>query len=77
MRVADYGDVLPVSETKAAKLRVLVVEDTDANRKLLVGLLSRLGYTANGVEHGKACVDLFTEWRQASKAGEPFDLVLM
>jgi len=61
----------------ATPLRVLVVEDTDANRKLLVALLSKLGYSATGVEHGKLCVDLFVDWRQQSRTGEPFDLVLM
>ena len=59
------------------KHRVLVVEDADANLKLLVGLLKRLGYDADGATDGQLCVDLFEQWHRASKPGQPFDLVLM
>ena len=39
--------------------RVLVVEDSLPNRKLLVSLLGRLKCVAQGVEDGQQCVDLF------------------
>jgi len=39
--------------------RVLVVEDSLPNRKLLVSLLGRLKCIAHGVEDGQQCVDLF------------------
>lgn len=66
-----------IAEAAACRKRILVVEDTDVNRRLLVGLLVRLGYDAVGVEHGQMCVDLFQEWRNEAKSGEAFDMVLM
>jgi len=44
--------------------RVLVVEDSLPNRKLLLALLTRLKCRATGVEDGQQCVDLFQEFIQ-------------
>lgn len=42
--------------------RVLVVEDSLPNRKLLVSLLTRLKCIAHGAEDGQQCIDLFRDW---------------
>ena len=39
--------------------RVLVVEDSAPNRKLLQSLLVHMGCKSFGVENGQECVDLF------------------
>jgi CheY-like chemotaxis protein len=46
------------------RLRCLVVEDSSATRKLLIMLLQSMGCTAEGVEDGLQCVNLFLHWQQ-------------
>jgi CheY-like chemotaxis protein len=52
----------------ATRGRVLVVEDSDANRSLLRSLLQRRGYVVEAVASGQAALDA---------AGGGFDLVLL
>lgn len=50
-------------------LKILVVEDNLMNQKLALGVLKRLGYTAQIAENGQQAIDRLTQ--------ESFDLVLM
>ena len=52
--VAQPGVLAPA----VRPVRVLVVEDSAPNRKLLCALLTRLGCVATPAEHGQHCVDL-------------------
>jgi CheY-like chemotaxis protein len=65
----DIDDEAAVAETTQRPLRVLLVEDGDANRKLAVGLLQRWGHTIAIAENGALAVDMYDP--------EKFDLVLM
>ena len=64
-------------------VRVLVVEDSAPNRKLLCALLSRLRCAVTAVENGQLCVDLMRPHFHAPPAAAataaplPFDIVLM
>jgi CheY-like chemotaxis protein len=58
------------------KPRVLVVEDSPPNRKLLLSLLRLLRVDPVGAENGQVCVDLFAD-TVAHGAPMPFDLVLI
>ncbi len=42
--------------------RILVAEDRDASRKLLIKLLQPLGFDVRGVPDGKKAVELWEEW---------------
>jgi len=57
-----------------AKLRILVVDDSISNRKLLCRLLSNKGHVNSQAEDGSVAVEMVME---AERNGEPFDLVLM
>lgn len=50
-------------------LKILVVEDRDHNRDLLILMLDTLGYQPSWVENGQQALERL--------AAEPFDLVLM
>jgi CheY-like chemotaxis protein len=53
-------------------LRVLVVEDSLPNLKLLMMMVRSLGYTVSGAEHGGLCVDQFEAAKRArEEAGLP------
>ncbi|HEY8994668.1 MAG TPA: response regulator [Lacunisphaera sp.] len=54
---------------KLVPLRILVAEDNAVNQKLITGLLRRLGYQAQIVSHGAACLEALNRDR--------YDLVLM
>lgn len=43
--------------------RILVVEDNIANRKLLSGLLSKVGFEIREAENGEEALTLFQQWR--------------
>ena len=60
----------PAEETKTAG-RILVVDDTPANRDMLMRRLGRHGFCVRSAEEGEAALRLL------SKANEPFDLVLL
>ncbi|KAI9006812.1 hypothetical protein DFJ74DRAFT_689464 [Hyaloraphidium curvatum] len=58
-----------------APLRLIVAEDNPLNQKLILRLLSKLGYKDTVVAgNGKECYDKVVE---AAKLGNPFDLVFM
>mmetsp|Transcript_18985 Transcript_18985/g.47137 ORF Transcript_18985/g.47137 Transcript_18985/m.47137 type:complete len:904 (+) Transcript_18985:165-2876(+) len=57
-----------------SKLRILVVDDSISNRKLLCRLLSNQGHVNSQAEDGSVAVEMVME---AEKKGEPFDMVLM
>jgi len=62
------------------RVRVLVVEDSAPNRKLLCALLTRLRCTVTAVENGQLCVDLMRPHFNTppdAAAPLPFDIVLM
>jgi CheY-like chemotaxis protein len=49
-------------------VRVLVVEDSHPNRKLLMSLLTHMGCHAAGVENGQECIDLFKVRKRGERA---------
>lgn len=57
-----------------SKLRILVVDDSISNRKLLCRLLSNKGHVNSQAEDGSVAVEMVME---AERDGKPFDLVLM
>jgi len=57
-----------------SKLRILIVDDSISNRKLLGRLLSNKGHVNAQAEDGSVAVEMVLE---AEKKGEPYDLVLM
>ncbi|MGD0306353.1 MAG: response regulator [Candidatus Acidiferrales bacterium] len=69
-KVADAKQDKAAAPAKAMKpLRVLVADDADLNRELVIELLEKQGYTAVGVSDGKKAL--------AALEREPFDAVLM
>jgi CheY-like chemotaxis protein len=69
---------LPVEAKRAAsasgKARVLVMDDDAAVSRVLLRILQRLGYEAEGVGDGAAAL---LSYRAAMEAGHPYDLVIM
>lgn len=64
--------------TVPPKPRVLVVEDSAPNRKLLCNLLKILQCDVVGAEHGQAAVDLFADCiADPTTHPVPFDIILM
>jgi PAS domain S-box-containing protein len=64
------AEVLPVHDVAATgPLDVLVAEDNETNRQLLVEVLQRLGHRVTAVANGREALDAL--------AASPFDLVLM
>lgn len=55
------GDIMPVEQHITGYLgprqRVLVVDDTEVNRALLIDMLSRLGFETAEAANGRACLD--------------------
>ena len=69
---SNVPEPAPVSEKPLAlqyPLQILVVEDNDINRKIILQILKRLGYSPEVAENGKICLQ-----RMASTS---FDFVLM
>ncbi|UVO51288.1 PAS domain S-box protein [Sphingomonas sp. SUN019] len=64
----------PVSEpvVSSRSLDVLVAEDNDTNRYLIVALLERLGHSVATVENGALAVEA-----ARTRGARPFDLILM
>jgi two-component system cell cycle sensor histidine kinase/response regulator CckA len=54
-------------------IKVLVVDDEDMVRTILVRMLERLGYSGVPCGSGKEAITLF---REAAERGEPFDVVI-
>ena len=70
--VPEPPQPLPLLDESLAEnfpLRILVVEDNAINRKIVVNILKRLGYTPDVLENGRQCLD-----RMES---ESYDMVLM
>ncbi len=63
--------VLPADHSLAERfpLKILVVEDNAINRKVVLQMLKRLGYTPEVAENGKICLERLE--------AESFDLILM
>jgi len=57
-----------------SKLRILIVDDADMNRKLLSRLLAKKGHSSAQAEDGDIAVDMVLK---AELTDEPFDLILM
>ncbi len=60
---------------KPENFRILVVEDSEPNRKLLLIKLKRLGFIAEGAENGKLAVEIFE--KTSNDEMPKFDLILM
>ena len=60
-----------LDDTLAAKfpLKILVAEDNEINRRVVLQILKRLGYTPGVAENGRQCLDRL--------AAESYDIVLM
>ena len=54
--------------------RILVMDDDDMVREVMVGMLEALGHVVVQSRHGQECVDAF---QSANAANEPFDLVIL
>lgn len=55
-------------------LHILIAEDNPINRKLILKILEKLGYTVNIAVNGSEAYQFV---RQAEQAGNPFDLIFM
>ncbi len=80
----DGGDELirtSTSATIARTPRILVVEDSTPTRKLMLLLLQRMQFRAEGAENGQVAVDLVERMHMMTKQPPPnssgFDLILM
>lgn len=74
IQLAHDEDATPDLAFEDAKLRILVVDDSISNRKLLCRLLKNKGHVNSQAEDGSVAVEMVME---ADRKGEPFDLVLM
>ncbi|MDP6430504.1 MAG: transporter substrate-binding domain-containing protein [Rhodospirillales bacterium] len=61
---------VPTAAAMGAKLRVLLVEDNLVNRKVAVGMVSRMGHEVAAAEHGREAL-------QCMQEDGPFDAILM
>ena len=81
LRDAEPGRPRSVTPAAAAaRLRVLLVEDTAANRKVLSAVLGKRGHAVTLAVNGRAGVDTFVRSLDDPPDGEPgerFDAVLM
>lgn len=57
-----------------AKLKVLVMDDEEAIRKLADQMLDRLGYQAELARDGTEAIEIY---KAANKSGDPFDAVIL
>jgi two-component system sensor histidine kinase BarA len=71
---ATPADAVPLRPAGGARLHVLVVDDNEANLRLLSTLIEELGVTAWRANSGAAALTLL---REASQRGEAVDLVFM
>ncbi len=68
-------DIQDIQEGETPKtLRVLVMEDEKVIQRVLSHSLASLGYQADIVDDGQACIE---RYRQQLVAGDPYDLVLL
>ncbi len=64
----------PTTESPAAQLRILIVDDEQPMQVLASTIVNKLGYEASAVASGEAAVTAFNE---ATLAGTPFSVVVM
>ena len=72
LRLSHAGGVrqpVPIAETPARALRVLLAEDNPINQKVAVGVLRRMGHAVRVASNGLVALDALKE--------EEFDVVLM
>jgi CheY-like chemotaxis protein len=62
------------NQSTCTYLRILVVDDSGTNRKLLKRLLQNHGHTISDAENGQEAVEVM---EQARKSREPFDCILL
>lgn len=78
---ADLGESLQNHHQEEKKNRkVLVVEDVDTNRKLLVRLLERAGHTTASAVNGQEAVDMYLADKELTKENDGhifYDTILM
>jgi signal transduction histidine kinase/CheY-like chemotaxis protein len=65
-------DLQNIDDYNAKNYKILIAEDSEATLKLMLNLVSRLGYNATGVSNGELAVQKFREAKVL-----PFDLILM
>jgi CheY-like chemotaxis protein len=66
--------VLDLAENTEIIRRVLVVDDADSNRKLVMRILAAKGYLCTGAANGQEAVDAYAQLKQQ---GEHVDAVMM
>ncbi len=71
---ADRPGAAPAASPTFSGLRVLVMDDEPAIRKLMERILARLGCESVVVEHGEAAL---ARCREASAEGRPFDVAIL
>lgn len=52
-------------DTEIQPPKILIVDDNDSNRAVLIILLQKIGFQAKGTNSGKEALKLFTEWQPA------------
>ncbi|HBF88500.1 MAG TPA: hypothetical protein DDX39_07655 [Bacteroidales bacterium] len=60
-KVVNIGKVIRIADG-VEKNKILVVDDNEANRKVLVKLLTIVGFDVREAENGKEAVDIFDQW---------------
>jgi signal transduction histidine kinase/CheY-like chemotaxis protein/ligand-binding sensor domain-containing protein len=70
--VAPAPQTIPLKPLST--LRVLIVDDTDMNRRVLSGQLQHYGIAAQAAADADTALDML---RAAAQAGQPFDLALL
>src|SRR5205814_7550050 len=66
--------LVPMSASRRAGHRVLVMDDEEPVRRLTMNMLQFLGYETEIVESGNAAIERFA---QALQTGNPFDVVML
>ena len=66
---ASAADAAALGEVDPAALRILLVEDNQLNQRVALGMLAKLGCSADTAADGKTALDLLAE--------KPYDLVFM
>jgi signal transduction histidine kinase/ligand-binding sensor domain-containing protein/HPt (histidine-containing phosphotransfer) domain-containing protein len=73
-KIEEQQAVLPPDKSTIANLRVLVVDDIELAREVLVNLLADLGIEAEQVSNGRQAIQMI---KTAKTDHQPYDMVLM